>query len=105
MSGRAGRSLAALGRAFQAPDRYDTAPRDSWSAARPRTVLATMLVEWGPVTVFVWLVGRMADDPPSWTASAVFGALFVVGGYLGDRLKERRRARARARTAADPEGP
>ena len=82
---------------------YDTAPRDSWSTARPRAVLADMLLAWGPATVFVWLVGRIQDDPPSWTASAVFGALFVVGGYFGDRLKERRRARARARTAADQE--
>ena len=103
MSGRTGRTPAALGRALLARDRYDTAPCDSRATVRPRTVLASMLVEWGPVTVFVWLVGRMADDPPSWTASAVFGALFVVGGYFGDRLKERRRARARARTAADPE--
>ncbi|WP_406124273.1 hypothetical protein [Streptomyces sp. NBC_00989] len=82
---------------------YDTAPRDSWSAARPRAVLATMLVAWVPVTVFVWLVGRMDDDSPSWTASAVFGALAVLGGYFGDRLQERRRARARARAAADQE--
>ncbi|WP_405842045.1 hypothetical protein [Streptomyces sp. NBC_01518] len=82
---------------------YDTAPRDSWSTARPRAVLADMLLAWGPATVFVRLVGRIQDDPPSWTASAVFGALFVVGGYFGDRLKERRRARARARTAADQE--
>ncbi|MFI6543276.1 hypothetical protein ACIBO9_08515 [Streptomyces prunicolor] len=84
---------------------YDTAPRDSWSTARPRAVLATVLGAWGPVTVFVWLVGRMDDAPPGWTASAVFGALFVVGGYFGDRLQERRRARARARTAAAQEGP
>lgn len=62
-----------------------------------------MLVAWVPVTVFVWLVGRMDDDSPSWTASAVFGALAVLGGYFGDRLQERRRARARARAAADQE--
>ncbi|WP_327402724.1 hypothetical protein OG194_23045 [Streptomyces sp. NBC_01288] len=80
---------------------YDTAPRDSWSTARPRAVLTTMLVAWGPVTVFVWLVGRTDDAPPGWTASAVFGALAILGGYFGDRLQERRRARARARTAAD----
>ncbi|MFI6468114.1 hypothetical protein [Streptomyces sp. NPDC050528] len=68
---------------------------------RTLAVLADMFVAWGPVTVFVWLVGRIQDDPPGWTASAVFGALFVVGGYFGDRVRERRRARARARTAAD----
>ncbi|MFG2777924.1 hypothetical protein ACGFY7_08695 [Streptomyces prunicolor] len=81
---------------------YDTAPRDSWATARPRAVLATMLVAWGPVTVFVWLVGRRDEDPYGWTASAVFGALAVVGGYFGDSQQERRRARARA--AADPKG-
>ncbi len=80
---------------------YDTVPRDSWSTARPRAALTSLLISWGPTTVFVWLVGRLDDDPPGWTASAVFGALFVVGGYFGDRLKERRRSRARA--TAQPE--
>ncbi|WP_406457736.1 hypothetical protein OH768_26880 [Streptomyces sp. NBC_01622] len=80
---------------------YDTGPRGSWSTARPRAVLTTMLVAWGPVTVFIWLVARPDDDPYGWRASAVFGALAVVGGYIGGRLKERRRTRARA--AADEE--
>lgn len=75
---------------------YDPVPRDSWSTARPRVVLATMLAAWGPVTVFIWLVGRTDVDPYSWTASAVFGALAVAGGYVGGRLKIRRRARAAA---------
>ncbi|MEV6506585.1 hypothetical protein [Streptomyces sp. NPDC051642] len=76
---------------------YDTAPRDS------RGALTGAVVSWGPVTVLIWLVARMDDDPPGWTASAVFGALAVVGGYFGDRVRERRRARVRARTAADQE--
>jgi hypothetical protein len=75
---------------------YDTAPRGS------RTALTTVLVAWGPATVFVRLVGRPHAHPESWTASVVFGALFAVCGYLGDRLRERRRARAR--TAVAPEG-
>lgn len=78
---------------------YGTVPHGSWSTARPRAVLTTMLVAWVPVTVFIWLVGRTQDDPYGWTASAVFGALAVAGGYVGDRLKARGRARARA--AAD----
>ncbi len=78
---------------------YDTAPHGSWSTARPRAVLTTVLVAWGPVTVFIWLVGRTQDDPYGWTASAVFGVLAIAGGYVGDRLKARRRTRDR--TAAD----
>ncbi|MFJ5305286.1 hypothetical protein [Streptomyces sp. NPDC088350] len=62
-------------------------------------MLTDLLIAWGRATVLVWLVGRMQDAPPGWTASAVFGALFVVGGHFGDRVKERRRTRARA--AAD----
>ncbi|MBK3577720.1 hypothetical protein JHN63_28760 [Streptomyces sp. MBT65] len=77
---------------------YDTVDTVSGGS---RGALTGTLVAWGPVTVFIWLVGRMNDDPPSWTASAVFGALFVVCGHFGDRLRERRRARARA--AADQE--
>ncbi|WP_158711511.1 hypothetical protein [Streptomyces xylophagus] len=46
-------------------------------------------------------MGKLNDDPPGWTDSAVLGALFVVGGHFRDRLKERRRTRARA--AADQE--
>ncbi|MET7488982.1 hypothetical protein [Streptomyces sp. NPDC005538] len=81
---------------------YDTVPRGSWSTARPRTVLATMLVAWVPVTVYIWLVGRTQDDPYGWTTSAVFGVLAVVGGYIGDRSKERRRSRARAEREPAP---
>jgi len=84
---------------------YDTGPRDSWTTARPRAVLTTMLVAWGPVTVFIWLVGRTDVDPYGWTASAVFGALAVMGGYVGDRLQERRRTRARTAADADREAP
>ncbi|WP_329253954.1 hypothetical protein OG223_27435 [Streptomyces sp. NBC_01478] len=80
---------------------YDTVPGGSWASARPRRVLATMLVAWVPLTVFIWLVGRTQDDPYGWQASAVFGALAVVGGYVGGRMKERSRARTRA--AADQE--
>ncbi|MFJ9244449.1 hypothetical protein [Streptomyces sp. NPDC101776] len=76
---------------------YDTVSAGSWSTARPVRVLATMLVAWVPVTVFIWLVGRTQDDPYGWTTSAVFGALAVAGGYVGDKA----RRRTRAGTAAD----
>jgi hypothetical protein len=55
------------------------------------------------VTVLIWLLSRLDDDPDSWTTSAVFGALVVACGYLGNRSKERRRIRART-AAADQEG-
>jgi hypothetical protein len=80
---------------------YDTVSGGSWSTARPRRVLATMFVAWVPVTVFIWLVGRTQDEPYGWTTSAVFGALAVAGGYVGDRLRARSRARARAAAGQD----
>ncbi|MET7573588.1 hypothetical protein ABZT04_34610 [Streptomyces sp. NPDC005492] len=88
---------------------YDTVPRGSWSTARPRVVLATMLVAWVPLTVYIWLVGRTQDDPYGWTASAVFGVLAVMGGYCGDRQRARRRSRAHmaaehAHMAAEQDG-
>lgn len=70
--------------------------RGSGATAGRRAVLTDLLIAWGLATVLVRLVGRLDDDPPGWTASAVLGALFVVGGHFRDRLKERRRARAAA---------
>ncbi|WP_405949310.1 hypothetical protein OG588_25510 [Streptomyces prunicolor] len=81
---------------------YDIAPRDPGVPAGPRAVLTSLLITWGPMTVFVWLMGRLDDAPPSWTDSAVFGALAVICMHFADHLRERRRARARE--AADPEG-
>ncbi|XUL89419.1 hypothetical protein ACQ86D_24530 [Streptomyces galilaeus] len=86
--------------AYYARVGHDTVSGGSWSTARPRRVLATMLVAWVPVTVFIWLVGRTQDDPYGWRTGAVFGALAVVGGYIGDRLKTRSRARAEAEEEA-----
>ncbi|MGH1554557.1 nitrilase-related carbon-nitrogen hydrolase [Streptomyces sp. L7] len=79
-----GRSCArnATARAYYARVGHDTVSGGSWSTARPRRVLATMLVAWVPVTVFIWLVGRTQDDPtaggparcsarwPSWAATS-----------------------------------
>ncbi|WP_160159633.1 hypothetical protein [Streptomyces sp. 3213.3] len=74
---------------------YDLAPRDSGAPAGPRAVLTSLLVSWGPMTVLIWLMGRLDDAPPDWTDSAVLGALAVVLVHSADHLKERRRARAR----------
>jgi len=80
---------------------HDLAPRDSGAPAGPRAVLTGLLISWGPMTVLIWLMGRLDDAPPGWTDSAVLGALTVVCMHFADHLKERRRARARATTDQD----
>ncbi|WP_019073498.1 hypothetical protein [Streptomyces hokutonensis] len=80
---------------------YDLAPRDSGTPAGPRAVLTGLLVSWIPMTVCVWLIGRLDDAPPSWPDSAVLAALFAVCMRFADHLRERRRTRARK--AADRE--
>ncbi|WP_427921379.1 hypothetical protein [Streptomyces sp. cg40] len=74
---------------------YDLAPRDPEAPAGPRVVLIGLLNSWVPMTVFVWLMGWLDDDPPSWTDSAVLAALFVVVMRFADHVRERRRTRAR----------
>ena len=81
---------------------YDLAPRDSGAApAGVRVVIMGLLISWVPMTLFVWLLGRLDDAPPSWTDSAVLAALAVVCMSFAQHLRERRRTRARK--AADTE--
>ena len=74
---------------------YDIAPRDSEEPTGARGVLIGALISWVPMTLFVWLIGRLDDAPPSWTASAVLAALTVVCMNFAQYLRERRRTRAR----------